>query len=94
MLLRKNDWKQFLSIQDEEKLNEFLKKIAKYRGAYKNADDVKSAQLWCAVLELKKETLILQKRIDKIQYLLEGMFERVKIQEEDNKKLIESLERF
>ena len=95
MILSTNkNWKQFLLIQDEQKLNEILRKISKYRGAYKNADDVKISQLWCAILELNKQMHILQERIDKIQFMLDGMFERRFEQEKINKDIIKSLERF
>jgi len=95
MILSTNkNWKQFLSIRDEEKLNEILRKNSKYRGAYKNADDVKIAQIWCSILELNKQTDILQKRIDKIQFLIEGMFERNNEQMIKDREIIRSLERF
>ena len=82
------NWKELLSIDDEEVLNELLKKAAKHRGAYKNADDVKIAQLWCASLELKKENVALNKRLKRIEYLLEGLFERNR---KDERALLESL---
>ena len=94
LLKRTNDWKEFLSYQDEERLNEILKKVAKYRGAYKNADDVKMAQMWCAVLDLKKENLILQKRLNKLQFFFDGMLERVRKQESEDMEMIKNLERF
>ena len=95
MLLRKvNDWKQFLPSEDEEKLNETLKRVARYRGAYKNADDVKIAQLWCAILELRKGNLILQKKLNRIQFILDGLFERVRKQREKDEEIIKALETF
>ena len=89
-----SDWKQFLSVDDEKRLNELIEKASKYRGAYKNSPDVKTAQLWCTVLELKKENIILQKKIDKLLYVLDGMFDRIREQEHGDRKLIESLEKF
>jgi hypothetical protein len=88
------DWKQYLSAEDEEKLNEILIKVAKYRGAYKNADDVKVAQLWCTILELRKENLILQSKMKKIEDVFEAMFEKVRKQEREREELAKSLERF
>ena len=88
------DWKQFLSVEDEKKLNELLNKLSHHRGAYKNAPDVKTSQLWCAILELYSENLLLQKRLDKLMFILDGMFERIREQERSERKLIESLERF
>jgi len=94
ILNQKDDWKQFLSLEDEERLNDFLRKISKYRGAYKNASEVKGAQMWSAILELRKENLLLQKRLDRMQDLLEGMMSRVKVQDEEDRKLFKSLDRF
>ena len=88
------DWKQFLTLDDENKLNEILRTTSRYRGAYKNADDVKLAQLWCSVLEMKKDNLALQERVARIEDILNGMIERVKKQEEGKKKIVESLEKF
>ena len=90
----KKDWKQFLSAEDEERLNEVLRKVAKYRGAYKNADDVKVAQLWCTILEMRKESLILQSKLRKIEEVFDAMFEKVRKQEREREALAKSLERF
>jgi len=88
------DWKQFLSIDDENKLNDILRKIAKYRGAYRNAPDIKAAQVWCTILELRKENLLLQQRVENLEDIIGGMFERVKKKEAEKEKLIESLKKF
>lgn len=88
------DWKQYLSSDDEKKLNEILNKIAKYKGAYRNSEDVKISQLWSAVLELSKGNDALQKRVQNLEDLLEGMFEKVRKQERDRIDLTKSLEKF
>ena len=88
------DWKQFLTLEDENRLNEILRNVSKYRGAYKNADEIKVAQLWCSILELRKENLSLHNRLLRIEDILSGMIERVKKQEEDKKRVVESLEKF
>lgn len=94
LLERKKDWKEFLSSEDEEKLNELLKKMTKYRGAYQNAGDVKIAQMWCALLELHKENKLLQKRLWTVEDILEGMFEKIRKQERERVDLAKSLEKF
>lgn len=91
---KKKDWKQLLQAEDESRLNDFLRKLTKYRGAYKNAEDVKSAQLWCALLELSKENAILQRRLKDFEDVFEGMFEKMKKRDEERKELAKSLERF
>lgn len=89
-----NDWKQLLSLDDEEKINEFIRKISKYRGAYKNADEVKIAQLWCALLELKKENIVLQRRLNSVEDVFDAIFEKQRKREQECKDLIRSLDRF
>lgn len=88
------DWKQYLTASNEEILNEILRNVAKHRGAYKNSGDVKIAQLWCAILELKKENLVLQKRLDYMEDLFDNMFEVLKKREKQKSEVIESLEKF
>jgi predicted nuclease with TOPRIM domain len=88
------DWKQFLSIDDENRLNDILKKVSKHRGAYRNAPEIKFAQIWCSMLELRKENLLLQDRLEKLEDILGGMFDRIKRQEAEKDRLIESLKRF
>jgi hypothetical protein len=89
-----DDWKQLLSPEDEARLNEILKRVSKYRGAYKNAHDVKNAQLWAAVLELRKENQALLNRLKKTEFILDGMRERVRQQDAAERELLESLEKF
>ncbi len=88
------DWKEFLTTEDEEELNNILKRISKYRGAYKNADDIKLAQLWCSILELRKENLILKKKLARIEEVFENMFSKVFEQEKERRDLAKSLENF
>lgn len=89
-----NDWKQFLSIEDEENLNEFLKRVMKYRGAYKNAEEVKMAQIWCAILELKKENLMLKRKLDSVDSFLDLLNEHAKRKDKEKEDLLKSLDKF
>ncbi len=52
---KKDDWKDNLNEDAKQTLAEILENIKKYRGAYSNAEDVKIAQLWTALIEIKKE---------------------------------------
>ena len=90
----KKDWKQYLFPEDEKNLDDFIKKVLKYRGAYKNSTDVKSSQLWCAVLELRKENFILQKRIKHLESMFECIFNKMKKQEQENLEILKNLEKF
>jgi len=89
-----DDWKQLLSPEDEARLNEILKRVAKHRGAYKNAHDIKNAQLWAAILELRKENQALLHRLKKTEFIMDGLRERIRKQQESELELIESLEKF
>jgi hypothetical protein len=89
-----DDWKQLLSQEDEIKLNEILNRVSKYRGAYKNAHNVKNAQLWTAILELRKENQALLNRIKKTEFIIDGVRDRIRAQDAAERELIESLEKF
>jgi len=88
------DWKQYLSPEDEERLNTLLKHAARHRGAYKNADDVKTSQLWCAILELYKQNLALQSKICEMNDIFDCITAKMKKRCEDKKELLQSLEKF
>ena len=90
----KDDWKQYLSLDDEERINDFIRLISKYRGAYRNASDVKTAQMWCAILELSKEKELLKKRVSEMQEVFEAIGAKIKKKEEKDSQLLKSLENF
>lgn len=85
------NWKKYLSIDDEIILNDILMRTAKHRGAYRNADDIKIAQLWAAMIENKKQMNALDERLKRIERLLGGLLERGREEEE---KLLKSLRNF
>ncbi len=85
------DWKKYLSPKDEAILNEILEVTERHRGAYKNADDIKNAKLWCALIELKKQINTLDKRLRSIEFILSGMINRA---EEEKRRLLKSLQEF
>ena len=88
------DWKQFMSPDDEAKLNDILRKVQKHRSSYRQAPDVRTAQLWAALLEMRKENAALLRKIQRMEFIFEGMVERIKKQQEQDKDLIQSLEKF
>jgi len=85
------NWKRFLSVDNEIVLNEILEATAKHRGAYKNADDVKIAQLWCGMIETGKKIDAIDTRLKRIEFILGGLFRR---NEEDKDMLLKSLRKF
>jgi hypothetical protein len=88
------NWKKYLGVEDEEHLNEILRKVSRHKGAYKNADEIKTAQLWCALLELKKENIIMQKKLSRMEEIFDSMFEKRRKHEKEKMELMESLEKF
>jgi len=88
------DWKQYLSPEDETKLNDILRKVQKYRSAYRLAPDIKTAQLWAALLEMRKENQALLRKLQKIEYIFDGMVERIKKLQQEDRDLLDSLEKF
>lgn len=88
-----DDWKQMLPPEDEARMNTLIRDVAKHRPAYRSSKDVKTAQLWCALLEMRKENQVLLKKVKRLEYIFEGLAERMK-SEGDEKRIIESLEKF
>jgi hypothetical protein len=88
------DWKTLLTPEDERRLNEVIERAAKHRGAYFNAEEVKVAQIWCALLEARKENAQLEARIKRLEYLLGGVLSRNKRLADARGDLLESLGKF
>lgn len=83
-----DDWKKNLSVEAEAELNELIEETAKHRGAFRSASDVKNAQMWCAILETNRKLNKLARRLDRIESLLDAMFERY---EQEKSELLKSL---
>lgn len=92
MLLKTNkNWKKYLNIDDEALLNKIIEEVAKYRSAYKNAEEVKIAQLWCALLDMEKKLQKLDARMKRIEAIFDAIAQRV---EEEKSSLIKTLRGF
>lgn len=92
MLLKTNkNWKKYLNVDDEALLNKIIEDVAKYRSAYKNAEDVKIAQLWCALLEMEKKIQKLDARMKRIEFIFDAIAQRM---EEERSSLIKTLRGF
>lgn len=85
---KKEDWKNNLNEEDKQILSSLLDSTKKHRLAYNSADDVKVAQLWAALVEMKKE-------LDKTNGLLGKLQEPwkaiVTVGEEEKRKTVERL---
>lgn len=85
---KKEDWKDFLNEDAKEVLAEILENIKKHRCAYSCADDVKVAQLWTAIIEIKKELEETNKMLRKVEAPFRAIIE---VGEKEKVKTIEKM---
>jgi cell pole-organizing protein PopZ len=64
---KEEDWKCCLSPEDQEVIAEMLEKTKWKKCAFMQADDVKIAQAWCALIDLKKEINQLRVTVEKTE---------------------------
>lgn len=89
ILFRKNrDWKALLTEDAKILLNEIFEVTRRHRAAYTSTEDVKFAQLWCALIEVKREMKRLNEKIEKLENLLKPI---LSVSEEEKKRTIEAL---
>lgn len=81
------DWKDFLSEDAKQILADIFEATKKYRCAYMNAEDVKNAQLWCALIELKKEIAGMSELLKRIEEPFKAI---VAIGEAEKRKAVEA----
>ena len=79
------DWKELLPPEAKEVLSEILDKTKKYRYAYTQADDIKIAQLWTALIELAKELKEVNKTLGKVEEPFKAIIE---VGEKEKRKTI------
>lgn len=60
------DWKDYLNPEAQQKLAQIFEAAKVHRGAYMNAQDVKIAQLWCAIIEMNKELRMIRERLEAV----------------------------
>lgn len=82
----KEDWKELLSEEAKQTLSNIFESTKKHRGAYLNADDVKIAQIWCSILELKKDVDEVKKMLGKLEEPFRAI---VSVGEAEKKRTIE-----
>jgi len=88
---KKTDWKENLSIEAEQELNQLLEKVKKHRCAYRSAENVQIAQLWCGLIEIVRMIKNLESRLGRMEKILDKTFRSY---EEERDKLIKSLLKF
>ena len=92
--LGNKDWKNYLPIEDEKMMNKILFKVERSRGAYMNSKEPNISQLWCAVLELWKQNQSLQRRINRLDSILDLLASNLSRDLQAKKELYESLDKF
>jgi len=61
------DWKDFLAPESQKVLADILCTTKRHKGAYMQSEDVKVAQLWCAIVELQKKVDSMQAAQEKVE---------------------------
>lgn len=69
------DWKELLSGRAQAELAELIEKAKMHRSAYTQADDVKVAQLWAALIELSLEMKKTLEKLDRVDFIAKGFKE-------------------
>ena len=69
------DWKEFLCGNAQVELAELIERAKQHKCAYTQANDVKVAQLWCALVEVSRQLKSLEERMEKSEVALKGIAE-------------------
>jgi len=84
------DWKELLAESDKEVLAQLLDSTKDHKCAFMHAEDVKVAQLWCALVEMKKEMARLGEIVTKVEAPFRSI---VEMGEVEKRKTIDRLVR-
>lgn len=88
--MEEKDWKDCLNESDKEILAQLLDSTKKHKCAFMQAEDVKAAQLWCALIEMRKQMTELEKLIGKVAEPFKAIVEMGEI---EKRKTIERMVR-
>ncbi len=64
---KKEDWKELLTPEAKQTLMNLIDGTKRHRGAYSQADDVKVAQLWSALVEMRNELDDVKKTLGRLE---------------------------
>jgi len=73
------DWKEFLCGNAQEELAELIEKAKQHKCAYSQADDVKVAQVWCALTEVSRQMKKIDERLTRVETGVKGLTEMANI---------------
>ncbi len=85
---KEEDWKDKLDDESKFVLADVLNSTKKHRYAYTNADDVKIAQLWTALIEMRKELSETKEMLGMLQQPWRAI---ISIGDEAKRKTVENL---
>lgn len=69
------DWKELLCGNAQVELAEIIERAKQHKCAYMQADDVKVAQVWCALVEVSRQVKSLEERVEKSEVAFKAMSE-------------------
>ncbi|NCN38786.1 MAG: hypothetical protein COY38_02195 [Candidatus Aenigmarchaeota archaeon CG_4_10_14_0_8_um_filter_37_24] len=67
------DWKEFLCGNAQVELAELIERAKQHRCAYEKAEDVKVAQVWCALAEMSRQIKKVEERVEKTEVAMKGI---------------------
>ncbi len=67
------DWRNKLPDTSNEAINELVRRTEKHKDAYEDSPHVRTAQLWCALVELDKEIKFTQERMMNLETQLQAI---------------------
>ena len=86
--MAEEDWKEFLVPEAQKTLADLLNAAKRHKAAYMQAEDVKVAQLWAALVEMKNELDCVKRS----QVMVEGPFRAiVEMGEREKRRAIERM---
>lgn len=85
---KEEDWKDFLAPDIQQELADMFERTKRHKGAYMQSSDVKVAQLWCALVEMKKEIEELKGAVERVSAPFKAI---TMVGEAEKKKAIQRL---
>lgn len=70
---KREDWKSLLMEDAKVLLSEIFEATRMHRAAYTSTSEVKFAQLWCALIEMRRETKKLNEKIEKLKNFVQSL---------------------
>ncbi|MBL7169976.1 MAG: hypothetical protein ISS48_03080 [Candidatus Aenigmarchaeota archaeon] len=69
------DWKELLCGNAQVELAELIERAKQHKCAYMQADDVKIAQVWCAMTEVSRQMKAIEEKVARSEIALKAIAE-------------------